>query len=178
MNIEGKTISTVRRHQDTGILRITFTDGAATDLELDSFRLVRIVPVYPSDRDLMPLSETVLNTLRAEHAASIRPLVAEVVLTDECSGPTIADLIADGHLATPESTPASALDSQVAGDHYKKLGMYQPWQVLAAWMTPEELKGAAKKDAIGYLAREADKGGREDIEKAVHTLQIYLELTK
>lgn len=159
MNIEGKTISTVRRHQDTGTLRVTFTDGAAADLELDTFRLVRIVPVYPSDRDLMPLSETVLNTLRAEHAASIRPLVAEVV-------------------QEAESAPASALDSQVAGDHYKKLGMYQPWQVLAAWMTPEELKGAAKKDAIGYLAREADKGGREDIEKAVHTLQIYLELTK
>lgn len=71
----------------------------------------------------------------------------------------------------------SALNGQHGGDHYKKLGDYQPWAVLAKWMTPEELKGAAKKDAIKYLCREADKGGRVDIEKACHTLQIYLELT-
>lgn len=70
------------------------------------------------------------------------------------------------------------LDVQVGGNHYKKMGIYQPWQVLAAWMTPEELKGAMKKEVIAYLAREADKGGREDIKKAMHTIQIYLELTR
>lgn len=75
----------------------------------------------------------------------------------------------------PQST---ALDIQFGGDHYKKMGIYQPWEVMKTWMTPEELKGAAKKEAITYLAREADKGGRLDIEKAMHTLQIYLELTK
>ena len=75
----------------------------------------------------------------------------------------------------PQST---ALDIQYGGDHYKKMGMYQPWEVMKVWMTREELKGAAKKEAITYLAREADKGGRQDIEKAMHTLQIYLELTK
>lgn len=72
----------------------------------------------------------------------------------------------------------SALDTQEGGDHYKKLGDYQPWQVLAKWMTPEELKGFAKGTAIAYLAREADKGGRLDIKKAMHTLQLYLELTE
>lgn len=72
----------------------------------------------------------------------------------------------------------SALDTQVGGDHYKKFGAHQPWEVLATWMTPEELKGAMKRDVISYLAREADKGGRVDIEKAAHTLQIYLELSK
>ena len=71
----------------------------------------------------------------------------------------------------------SALNSQEGGDHYKKLGEYQPWVVLSKWMTPEELKGAMKKDIIAYLARESDKGGREDIKKAHHTLGIYLELT-
>lgn len=69
------------------------------------------------------------------------------------------------------------LKSQVGGDHYKKLGDYQPWIVLKKWMTEEELKGAMKKEVITYLARESDKGGRVDIEKAMHTLQIYLELT-
>lgn len=75
-------------------------------------------------------------------------------------------------------TKPSALQSQHGGDHYKKLGEYQPFQVLEKWMTPEELKGFAKGTAIAYLAREADKGGRLDIEKAMHTLQIYLELTR
>jgi hypothetical protein len=72
---------------------------------------------------------------------------------------------------------SSSLNSQEGGDHYKKLGDYQPWIVLNKWMTPEEMKGAMKKDVIGYLARESDKGGREDIKKAHHTLGIYLELT-
>lgn len=71
----------------------------------------------------------------------------------------------------------SALNSQVGGEHYKKLGAYQPWEVLAKWLTPEELKGFAKGTVIAYLAREADKGGRQDIEKSLHTLQLYLELS-
>ncbi len=33
-------------------------------------------------------------------------------------------------------------------------------------------------NVCSYLAREADKGGREDIEKAYHTMGIYLELTE
>jgi Protein of unknwon function (DUF3310) len=72
----------------------------------------------------------------------------------------------------------SAMDNQVGGDHYRKMGEFQPFSVLAKWMTPEELKGFAKGTAIAYLAREDDKGGRLDIEKAAHTLQIYLELTQ
>lgn len=71
---------------------------------------------------------------------------------------------------------SSALDVQIAGDHYKKLAEYQPWEVLARWMTPDELRGYAKGTAIAYLAREQDKGGDIDIEKACHTLQLYKEL--
>ncbi|MBS4017514.1 MAG: DUF3310 domain-containing protein [Dechloromonas sp.] len=74
--------------------------------------------------------------------------------------------------------PPSALSTQEGGDHYKKLGQYQPWEVLARWLTPEELKGFAKGTVVAYLAREEDKGGRLDIKKAMHTLQIYLELTE
>ena len=77
-----------------------------------------------------------------------------------------------------DSLPESALEAQVGGDHYKKLGEYQPWEVLARWMTPEELKGYGKGTAIAYLAREADKGGRQDIAKAIHTLQLYMELSE
>ncbi|OEU75210.1 MAG: hypothetical protein BA874_03745 [Desulfuromonadales bacterium C00003068] len=72
----------------------------------------------------------------------------------------------------------SILNTQVGGDHYKKMGDYQPWQVFEKWMSPEELKGFMKGTTIGYLSREQDKGGRQDIEKAMHTIQIYLQLTK
>ena len=90
-----------------------------------------------------------------------------------------AGMFGGGDIYAPDEVVAkSPLDTQVGGGHYKKLGSYQPWEVAKAWLTPEELKGAAKKEAFTYLAREADKGGRQDIEKAVHTLQIYLELTK
>lgn len=77
-----------------------------------------------------------------------------------------------------ESAPSSALDIQEGGDHYKKLGHYQPWEVLSKWMKPDELKGFMKGTVIAYLAREEDKGGRLDIKKAMHTIQLYLELTR
>ena len=72
----------------------------------------------------------------------------------------------------------SALHHQEGGDHYKKLGQYQPWEVLSKWLTPDELRGFAKGTVVAYLARERDKGGMQDIRKALHTLQIYLELTE
>ena len=70
----------------------------------------------------------------------------------------------------------SALDTQVGGDHYKKLGAYQPWEVLHHWLTPEEFRGYMKGTAIAYLARERDKGGMVDISKAGHTLEGLVEL--
>jgi len=35
-----------------------------------------------------------------------------------------------------------------------------------------------KATVLIYLCREKDKGNREDIEKAYHTMGLYLELTK
>ena len=67
---------------------------------------------------------------------------------------------------------------QEGGDHYKKFGAYQPWAVLAKWLSPQELKGFCKGTVIAYLAREEDKGGRLDIKKSLHTLQLYLELSE
>ena len=72
--------------------------------------------------------------------------------------------------------PESHLDTQHGGDHYKKLGDYQPWQVLKVWLTPEEFRGYMKGTAIAYLAREKDKGGDLDVKKATHTLQAFIEM--
>lgn len=74
------------------------------------------------------------------------------------------------------SDKKSALDVQVGGDHYKEFIDYQPWVVYKHWLTPEEFKGYMKGEAMTYLQREARKGGRQDIEKACHVLQAYLEL--
>lgn len=71
---------------------------------------------------------------------------------------------------------ASANDTQVGGDHYKKHGQYQPWDVLQAWLTPEEYRGWQKGVAIVYLARERDKGGDQDIMKAGHHIQKLVEV--
>lgn len=77
------------------------------------------------------------------------------------------------------SAPVNASDvlrGQVGGDHYKKMGQYQPWEVLRHWLTPEEMSGYLKGEAIVYIAREASKGGRQDIHKAIHSLQFLLEV--
>jgi hypothetical protein len=70
------------------------------------------------------------------------------------------------------------MTSQIGGDHYKKLGDFQPWMVASKWLTPEELKGAMKLTVLSYLCRESDKGGREDIKKALHTIELYLKVSE
>lgn len=69
----------------------------------------------------------------------------------------------------------SASDMQVDGDHYRKMGDAQPWDILAKWLTPEEYRGYQKGVAIAYLARELSKGGNSDIRKAAHHLQRLIE---
>lgn len=71
--------------------------------------------------------------------------------------------------------PVTALDGQVGGSHYKDMGV-QPWEAMEAWLTPEEYRGYHKGVAIGYLAREQQKGGLQDIEKAIHHLQRLVEI--
>ena len=87
------------------------------------------------------------------------------------------------NLDPPQTSASSAedrgcLDVQVGGDHYKKMGHHQPWEVLATWMTPEELRGYMKGTVIAYLAREQDKGGDLDIEKVQHTIQLWQQVRK
>lgn len=71
---------------------------------------------------------------------------------------------------------STANERQIAGDHYKKHGQYQPWDVLQAWLTPEEYRGWQKGVAIVYLARERDKGGDQDIMKAGHHIEKLVEV--
>lgn len=73
--------------------------------------------------------------------------------------------------------PVNVLEQQVGGSHYKDMEV-QPWQAMEAWLTPEEYRGYHKGVAIGYLAREQQKGGLQDIEKAIHHLQRLVEIER
>ena len=69
----------------------------------------------------------------------------------------------------------SSLEDQVGGDHYKKHGVLQPWEILREYLNADEWRGFMKGTAIVYLLRERDKGGDEDVRKAFHTLQRLVE---
>lgn len=64
-----------------------------------------------------------------------------------------------------------ANDIQVGGDHYKKYGDLQPWDVIVAWNL-----GYLDGTALKYIARWRDKGGINDIKKAIHFLEKFIEV--
>ena len=78
-------------------------------------------------------------------------------------------LVEDAPESTPEQ-PTSALNVQVAGDHYKKLKI-QPIEYIHANNIP-----FAEGSAIKYLTRWRDKGGVKDLEKAKHFIEMLIEL--
>ena len=70
---------------------------------------------------------------------------------------------------------------QVGGDHYLMMKV-QPWDALQAWLTPNQFEGFLLGTAMVYLARfnavAPGKGGVQDVEKAIHTLEQLVDLEK
>lgn len=64
----------------------------------------------------------------------------------------------------------SAKEQQVGGSHYKDLAI-QPAQYTTA-----NGIGHLAGDAIAYITRYKRKNGKEDLEKAIHSLQLLIEL--
>ena len=64
----------------------------------------------------------------------------------------------------------SALQTQIGGDHYSKLAI-QPVE----YITRNGL-GFVEGSVIKYVTRHRSKGGAEDIKKAIHFLNLLLEL--
>ena len=64
----------------------------------------------------------------------------------------------------------SPLKEQVGGDHYSKLAI-QP-AVYSERNNLSYLQG----NAIKYITRYKDKGGVEDLYKAIHTVKLLIEL--
>ena len=63
---------------------------------------------------------------------------------------------------------------QVGGEHYVSKSV-QPWDAMEAWMPEAEFNGFLWGNAIKYLARWTDKGGRNDLLKARHYIDKLLE---
>jgi|TARA_R110000787_G_scaffold74702_1_gene165931 hypothetical protein len=73
--------------------------------------------------------------------------------------------------ATPQEwdNAAKAINKQVGGNHYKEMAE-QPIEFITA-----NQLGFCEGNAIKYICRYKAKGGAEDIEKAIHYLQILKE---
>jgi len=82
-------------------------------------------------------------------------------------------------MAEAERSHRAANDRQVGGNHYKKFGDLQPWNVIESYMATTMLlpfEGYLLGTAIAYLLRSPWKGHlREDIKKAHHTLERLIE---
>lgn len=67
----------------------------------------------------------------------------------------------------------SANDRQVGGEHYKKHGGLQHWDVVQHFDL-DYFQGQITK----YVMRWHDKGGLQDLEKAAHFLDKYIEVVR
>ena len=68
---------------------------------------------------------------------------------------------------------SDANSRMVGGDHYTRLSI-TPWEAMEAWF-PDSFADYLLMNALKYIARDKmDK--KEDIEKAVHYLEKWLEM--
>ena len=70
----------------------------------------------------------------------------------------------------PENDVQSALAKQVSGTHYKALKIQPVTYIHANGL--DFFQGSVVK----YITRHKDKGGKADIEKAIHFCQMIIEL--
>jgi hypothetical protein len=64
----------------------------------------------------------------------------------------------------------NALDIQVAGDHYKAMPI-QPVEFIHANNIPY-----CEANAIKYICRHRKKNGEQDIRKAIHYLELLIQM--
>jgi hypothetical protein len=69
-----------------------------------------------------------------------------------------------------EQSSVSALDKQISGDHYKSCGI-QPIEYIHA-NGLDYFEG----NAVKYITRHRKKNGKADLEKAIHYLELLIEM--
>ena len=78
------------------------------------------------------------------------------------------DGVGKPHQKEPEA-PASPLDTQVGGGHYKQFKI-QPVEFFIANNLP-----FVEASIIKYVCRHSFKNGKEDLQKAIHFCEILIE---
>ena len=63
-----------------------------------------------------------------------------------------------------------AIDKQIGGNHYKKYSV-QPVEYAMA-----NNLNYCQANAVKYVTRYKDKGGVEDLRKAIHNIELLIEL--
>lgn len=66
--------------------------------------------------------------------------------------------------------PTDPLSKQVGGEHYKKYSIQPVEYAMANGLN------YCQANAVKYITRYRDKGGIEDLRKAIHNLEILIEL--
>lgn len=70
----------------------------------------------------------------------------------------------------PVCAPPKPDTTQVGGDHYTKLAI-QPYEYAH-----KNKLGYLEANVVKYVTRHQDKNGKEDLLKAIHSLQVLIEL--
>jgi hypothetical protein len=89
------------------------------------------------------------------------------MLCDTCQSPKFCEAVNRCELL---NSTQSALDKQISGNHYKDKGI-QPIVYIHA-----NNLGFCEGNVIKYVTRHKDKNGAADIKKAIHYLELLLEL--
>lgn len=76
-------------------------------------------------------------------------------------------------MSMPRETKDEANQRQIGGDHYRKKGVIQHWD-FAALREYDYFQGQITK----YVDRWKNKNGIQDLEKAQHFLEKYIEIEK
>lgn len=89
---------------------------------------------------------------------------------------TKKSLIAQGKWDYVRDRPqGTARDTQVAGTHYKEMGV-QPWDVVDTWPREQRI-GAYRAGALKYIMRMGSKDeSAQEIAKGKHYLEKLLEV--
>jgi len=80
------------------------------------------------------------------------------------------DKIKPEDYSTSENIPSNPLEKQIGGEHYKK------FKIQPAVFCYENQLNNLQSEAVSYLCRYKFKNGKQDLEKAIHTLEMLIEL--
>ena len=119
---------------------------------------------------LASLTPLQMSQLTRDQLASLT-LKPEIVPVTKCNwcGSDDPDNVCGRKFNGMECKMPKAIDTQVAGDHYKDMKI-QPFEYSLA-----NGLGPAEHSVLKYISRWKNKGGIADLEKAQHILQILIE---